>query len=159
MARGLLNHYFGTKRDLYLEVVAQMLRLPAAPVAPPGAARPLEIVIGESVDRFLEQISRFRETWFASLGAEGFGRDAEVEAIVTAARDETVELIIVTLGLQDREDDRDLRTVLRTYAGLAEMASHEWLLDATLTRAQAHALLSATLRALVLDVAPAVSHA
>src|SRR3954452_11218080 len=28
VARGLLNHYFGTKRDLYLEVVRQMVLMP-----------------------------------------------------------------------------------------------------------------------------------
>src|SRR5581483_7319796 len=28
VARGLLNHYFGTKRDLYLEVVRAMVALP-----------------------------------------------------------------------------------------------------------------------------------
>ncbi|HZY75057.1 MAG TPA: helix-turn-helix domain-containing protein, partial [Jatrophihabitantaceae bacterium] len=28
VARGLLNHYFGTKRDLYLEVVKAMVQMP-----------------------------------------------------------------------------------------------------------------------------------
>jgi AcrR family transcriptional regulator len=159
VTRGLLNHYFGTKRDLYLEVVTEMLRAPATAVAPPQPGRPLEVVVEESVDRWLDQVSRYRQTWFATLGAEGFGRDAELEAIVAAARHETVQLIIVTLGLEDRDDDTELRTVLRTYSGLAEMASREWLQHKTLTRAQTHALLSTALLALVRDVAPAVAAA
>src|ERR1700732_1109937 len=32
VARGLLNHYFGTKRDLYLEVVRSLVRMPSNPV-------------------------------------------------------------------------------------------------------------------------------
>ena len=31
VARGLLHHYFGSKRDLYLEVAREMLRVPELP--------------------------------------------------------------------------------------------------------------------------------
>jgi AcrR family transcriptional regulator len=157
VTRGLLHHYFGTKRDLYLQVVAELVRPPAAPIAPPEPGRPLEVVVAESVDRWLDVVGRFPEPWFASIGAEGFGRDPDLEAIVATARDETVQLIITTLGLAGRPDDAALRAVLRTYSGLAEMATREWLVVQTLTRAQTHALLSSALVALVRDVVPAVA--
>src|SRR5947209_20620808 len=39
VARGLLHHYFGTKRELYLEVVRNLMRMPSNPVpAEPSAA-------------------------------------------------------------------------------------------------------------------------
>ena len=37
MARGLLHHYFGTKRELYLEVVRTLMRMPSNPVPEQGA--------------------------------------------------------------------------------------------------------------------------
>src|SRR3954447_20442807 len=49
VARGLINHYFGTKRDLYLEVVRRMVTIPAS--APQmSTAGTLEERIGASVD-------------------------------------------------------------------------------------------------------------
>ncbi|MFL5829210.1 MAG: TetR/AcrR family transcriptional regulator, partial [Solirubrobacteraceae bacterium] len=50
IARGLLNHYFGTKRDLYLEVVRSMVRVPANPVPLQAPGRGIETVIDESVE-------------------------------------------------------------------------------------------------------------
>lgn len=159
VARGLLHHYFGTKRNLYLEVVRDMVRRPVDPVAPPGPGRPLELVVGESVDRWLDLVARFRETWFASIAAEGFGRDPELEAIVSEGRAATVELIITTFGLQDSPNGAELRSALRAYSGFAEVASREWLLDGSLTRAQTRALLAATLLCLVQDVVADVADA
>ena len=60
VARGLLHHYFGTKRELYLEVVRGMMRMPSNPVplqAPGGGHRD---VIDESVDRWLTMLERNR---------------------------------------------------------------------------------------------------
>lgn len=159
VARGLLHHYFGTKRNLYLEVVRDMVRRPVDPVAPPGPGRPLELVVGESVDRWLDLVARFRETWFASIAAEGFGRDPELEAIVSEGRAATVELIITTFGLEGSPNGAELRSALRAYSGFAEVASREWLLDGSLTRAQTRALLAATLLCLVQDVVADVADA
>ncbi len=47
--------------------------------------------------------------------------------------------------------------MLRTYAGLAEQATREWLLHHTIDRRQVHTLLATALLSLVRDVAPAVS--
>src|SRR4051794_41427462 len=38
VARGLLHHYFGTKRDLYLEVMRSVLRYPPLPEPEDGDA-------------------------------------------------------------------------------------------------------------------------
>src|SRR3984893_9951805 len=53
IARGLLHHYFGTKRELYLEVVRTLVRMPSNPVPLQSAGRGVELVIAESVDRWL----------------------------------------------------------------------------------------------------------
>src|ERR1700712_2802323 len=56
VARGLLNHYFGTKRELYLAVVRQMVRLPGSDdiVAGTGSLRRR---LERSVDWFLDAVA------------------------------------------------------------------------------------------------------
>src|SRR5205807_8880700 len=51
VARGLLHHYFGTKRELYLEVVRDLMRMPSNPVPLQAPGRGLEAIIEESVER------------------------------------------------------------------------------------------------------------
>ena len=56
VARGLLNHYFGTKRDLYLEVVRRMVLMPdVSEVLPPGGT--LRERVQASVTWFLDTVA------------------------------------------------------------------------------------------------------
>lgn len=158
VTRGLLHHYFGSKRDLFLEAVRVIVHTPMVPVAGPNPSRSIQDVISESVDQWLTFVERNRRAWFAALSAEGFGRDRSVERIVDEARDDTVQRIIDVLCLPDPATPV-LRTVLRSYSGLAEQASREWLVRQQLTRDETHALLSTALLALVRDVVPAVEAA
>src|SRR5947209_2759962 len=82
VVRGLLHHYFGTKRDLYLEVVRSLVRMPSNPVPLQSPGRGLEVVISESVDRWLQMLERNRNTWLAAIGAQQLSGDPEVEAIL-----------------------------------------------------------------------------
>ena len=155
VTRGLLGHYFGTKRELYLEVVRDLIRPLSVPVPAP-ARRPTDAVVREWVGRWLDMVEGNRETWFAAVGAEGFGRDPELELIVQESRDATVERIIEVLGLEDRRHGDELRALLRTYSGLVELASAEWLQRRTLTRAQVETLLAGALVAMIRDILPGV---
>src|SRR5205807_4886595 len=62
IARGLLNHYFGTTRELYLEVVRGMMRMPSNPIPLQEGGPGIEIVIEQSVDRWLTMVERNRGT-------------------------------------------------------------------------------------------------
>lgn len=156
VARGLLHHYFGTKRDLYLEVVRSMVRLPPQPLPEHVGGRPTEELLGESIDRWLGLVQRNRQTWFAALGAGGFG-DPEVEAILEAARDGAAEqLVAIVAAAESVAPSRELRALLRSYSGLAEAATWEWLVRRRLTREQTRVLLTDTLVSMVRDVLPEV---
>src|SRR3954471_3691509 len=61
VARGLLNHYFGTKRDLYLEVVREMVVLPELDDAA-AVSGPLRSRVQRSVDWFLDTVSVHAKT-------------------------------------------------------------------------------------------------
>ena len=87
MTRGLLHHYFGTKRDLYLELLRDMLR--AVPVPVPDFVQGVtpEQRLADSVDVWLDAIYENRTMWLAMLGGAGLGRDPEAERIWDRARD------------------------------------------------------------------------
>jgi AcrR family transcriptional regulator len=138
VARGLVNHYFGTKRELYLEVVREMVRQPP-PLARADLAREPRDLWGEAIDRWLTLVERNRETWFAVTGGEGFGSDPEVEAIVEGGRDAAVDRIIESTGLTETPE---LRARIRVYGDLAEGATREWLRRGRLTREQVQRLLA-----------------
>jgi AcrR family transcriptional regulator len=128
IARGLLHHYFGGKRELYREVVESMLRYPALPGD--------DVDLPAALDRWLAMIARNRAAWLAALSA----RDPEVQAVVDAARDEAVDRLVDRFGGRD-----ELRPVLRAYSAFAEAASVEWLVRRRLTREQVRELLLSTL--------------
>lgn len=157
IARGLLHHYFGTKRDLYLEVVRTLMRMPSNPVPLTATDRGIEAVIDDSVERWLTMLQRNRGTWLAALGARGLGRDAEVEAILEQAREQAADRLIEALGSGGAAHAPDeLRATIRAYSGFAEAASVQWLERGRLTREQIHALLVQGFLAIVRDVLPAV---
>lgn len=155
VARGLVNHYFGNKRGLYLEVVRLNSTVPEMAVAglPEGS---LDQRIDASVHWFLEALERTGGTWLA-LGSGGMGRDPDLERILVEAENDSVERLLEAMGLAGRHTGQEeVRAMMRVYAQLARSAAREWLLRKTLTRAQAHALLSSTLRVIVKEAIPAI---
>jgi AcrR family transcriptional regulator len=157
VARGLLHHYFGTKRDLYLEVVRTVMRMPSNPVPLQSPGRGIELVITESVDRWLEMLERNRGTWLAAIGARGLGRDPEVEEILEDAREQAADRLIEALQTYEASQaPPQLRAVVRAYGGFAEAASVEWLERGRLTRDQARILLVQGFLSIVREVLPAI---
>jgi AcrR family transcriptional regulator len=153
VARGLLNHYFGTKRDLYLEVVRALVTLPelddAAAFTGPLASR-----VQHSVDWFLDTVSVHAKTFVAVTGAEGVGDDPEIERILADADDTAARKVLEMVGLS--ADAPAQRAVIRAYGGLVKAAVREWVRNESLTRAQVQLLLSQALITVVRDVLPDV---
>ncbi len=157
VARGLLHHYFGTKRDLYLEVVRSMMRTPSNPVPLRSAGGNIETIIDEGVDRWLTMLERNRGTWLAAIGAQGVGRDPEVEAILDQAREQAADRLIEALQTYEAaQAPPHAPRPVRAYSGYAEAASLEWLQNKRLTRDQTRAALVQGFLSIVQDVLPAV---
>jgi AcrR family transcriptional regulator len=160
VARGLLHHYFGTKRELYLEVVRSLMRMPSNPVPLQSPGHGLEVVIEQSVERWLVMLERNRETWLAAIASRGLSRDPELEAILEEAREQAADRLIEALQTYEAAQAPDeLRATVRAYSGFAEAASVEWLLRERLTRAEIKALLIQGFLSIVRDVLPAVEKA
>jgi AcrR family transcriptional regulator len=156
VARGLINHYFGTKKDLYLEVIRVMVTIPEVAVAglPEGDLRTR---VDASVAWFLDVVSRHSTSWLAAVSAGGMGRDVDVERVLAEAEDVAADSVLVAVGLAEVAEHREeLRGMIRAYVGLATATAKEWLKRDALTRPQVHLLLATTLLAIVEQVFPTV---
>ncbi|MBF6077315.1 TetR/AcrR family transcriptional regulator [Nocardia beijingensis] len=155
VARGLINHYFGNKRDLYLAVVRRMVTLPKLDnmVVPTGSWRER---VDASVRWLLDTIAEHGSTWVKVTSHEGVGDDPEVQQILDAADDAAAERLLLMVGLADSAHDAELRAMVRAYGGLVKVAGREWITRGTLTRAQVHELLCDMLLTLVTESLPKV---
>ena len=147
VARGLINHYFGTKRDLYLEVVRRLVTIPrfAIEQLPDG---PLEIRVSSAVEWFLEGVSRNPKAWLAATG----GWDPDVERLLADADETAADRVLEAMGLS--ADTGELRAMVRAYGGMVKSACREWLVRKELSRLQVRVMLSTTLVALIRETAP-----
>ncbi|WP_433203295.1 TetR/AcrR family transcriptional regulator [Dactylosporangium sp. CS-047395] len=144
VARGLINHYFGTKRDLYIEAVRGLVTVPPVAVEqlPDGDLRTR---VDASVTWFLDVVSRHSTPWLAAVDAG----DPDVRRVLAEADEVAATSILTALGLPDTGTHR---AVMRAYCGLAKATAREWLERGALDRDRAHAVLATTLTTLVGEV-------
>ncbi len=146
VARPLLNHYFGNKRDLYLAVLRKMVLIAplTADLAPQGTAEERAAFV---VEHLLDLVARGGRAWLATVGAEGVGWDPEVEQILDEADDKAARWVMEAMAL-DPEDARQ-RALVRALGGMLKAGAREWLLRQTLSRED----LAAALTAVLVDIA------
>ena len=151
VARGLINHYFGTKRGLYIEAVRVLVTIP--PVAVTQLPRgDLATRVDASVTWFLDVVARHSTSWLAAVDGGG---DPDVRRVLAEADEVAADSILAAVGLDGERAGREqLRAMIRAYCGLAKATAREWLERRALTRAQAHALLATTLIAIVRQARP-----
>lgn len=155
VARGLINHYFGNKRDLYLAVVRRMVTLPRAEKVSIPQGTPRERV-DSIVGWLLDTIAEHGTTWVKVTSHEGVGDDPEVQQILDQADDAAAERMLMMIGRADMADDARLRALILAYAGMVKVAGREWITRGTLTREQVHRLLADTLLTVMTETMPVV---
>lgn len=151
VARGLLNHYFGDKRALYLEVVRRAALLPTLEDVPLPTGDLAERV-DVAVRWFLGSITPERATYLTVRAAEGVGEDAEMRAILDQAHDLAAGRVLEMVGGDPQ--DAAARAAIRAFGELARGTIREWSRDQNLTREQAHLLLRESLLVIVRKVLP-----
>jgi AcrR family transcriptional regulator len=156
IARPLINHYFGSKRDLYLEVVRQMMVVPA-PVTEQLPSTSVEQRVAVSVDRWLDVVERNKSAWLAAIGPEAIGRDADIERIMLESDEVAADRVLETALMTDVTEGREeLRAMIRSFGAMLKAASREWLVRETLTREDLQVLLSDSMLHLLRVTFPAV---
>ena len=136
ISKGLLYHYFSSKRGYYLEVVRAAAghlveRTSAASVDPSPAA------LQDGLDAYLDFVEQHARS-FVALMRGGDGSDPAVLEIVETTRRSIADRILTRLG-QDPPTPL-LRAALRGWIGLVEAASLDWLERRDLPREQLRAL-------------------
>jgi AcrR family transcriptional regulator len=160
VARGLVHHYFGAKRDLYLDVLRWVLRVPDDLFPVPAAdGHDRDELLALAVDRWLRAVKRNQRTWLAGIGAQGFGRDPEVERVLGEAGEAIIDQLIALAWGPPSEAPPELRAIMRGYRGYAEAVTADWLQRNRPARRVVQAMLLESLLALVDDVLPRVAAA
>jgi AcrR family transcriptional regulator len=151
VARPLIHHYFGTRRDLYIEVLRRLYFIP--PIEPaelPGES--LQERAGHLLDRWLAGVARRPNIWLTFTVSGGPGADPAVAAVLREADALVAQRLIDALALGEHPSADRLLPFVIAWGGLAKGSIHQWLAEKTLRKNDVRAVLVATLMT-VLDVA------
>ncbi len=156
ISKGLLYHYFPTKRDLYVAGLSEIAdELVAAISSVPQDLAPIDRV-RRSLDAYLEHITRHARA-FVSLMRGGIGSDPEVAAVVEGVRTRLFDKFLHgTPFAPILRGDARFETAVRGWIGFVEHASLDWCTSARLTRAELRDLLADILYEIMRVAAPAV---
>lgn len=158
VSRGLLNHYFPTRRDLYVAVVARLLGEPRFDAAVYVRGDTVEERIAQGVTGWVGMVVSGRETWLAASRFLGSSHDDDdLARIVGEYVDAMAEQICEIVGLRDEWDDPAVKAALHGYSAFATAVTRRWLNTGDLSRDQLEALLRETLTSLVRTSIPAIA--
>lgn len=130
ISKGLLYHYFGSKRDFYVEVVSAGVRTLRAVTAVPDTVPEPERT-ERSLDAYLAYVEAHAAGYEQLMGSGG-GADPEIAAIIDGARREFAARVLVGLrrtGTDWGTGDAPplLRSAVRGWVGMVEAASLDWV--------------------------------
>lgn len=142
ISRGLLYHYFSSKRDFYVETVRSAAQQLLDRTDPETHVEPEALLVGlEAYLCFVED----HASAYLALMRGGVGQDAEILAVLEATRARFVARILERLGIAAPAPA--LRIALRGWIGLVEAASLDWLDRRDLPRDELRDLLARLLLA------------
>lgn len=151
VGRANLHYHFGTKRDLYVEVVRNFARLPPLPKAPRRRAS-LEERIHSTLDHWLDTVWANRGTFMTIFEGGPINNDREVESILEEGREAWAARTAELVGLPGGTT-RTARALIRSWQAMSETAVDEWLRRDRLSRDEVLLLLETTLLTVARDVA------
>ena len=141
VARGLINHYFENKRELFLEAMRDSVMMPEVPL-PDLDGRSTAERTRITVEWILDAATTYGQAWVNASGAANLHGDSDIQAIVDEADDRAARLVLDAIGLPD---DAALRARLRPMAALTKAVCREWLQRQTFTRDEAATLLTSSI--------------
>ncbi|MGW6730169.1 TetR/AcrR family transcriptional regulator [Nocardia sp. NPDC055029] len=152
--RATLHYHFGTKRDLYVEVIQNFARLPPLPPARKQRARLTE-EIQHTLNRWLNSVWENRGTFITIFEAGPINNDREIEATLEEGREAWAARMAELLELPGGAT-RPARALVRSFQSMAETAVDEWLRRERLDRGEVLLLLTQALLTIAEQVAPHV---
>jgi AcrR family transcriptional regulator len=161
VSKGLLYHYFPTKNDFFVAVLARSQAEMDQELARDPNLSPLER-FDRNLDGFLRFVDAHAEGYLAVVNARG--REPRVQQLVEERRGRRVdELVALAAALADapRETVRTplLVAALEGWIGLTEGVTVRWLRDREISREDVHLLLRRALLEVLGTVLPSTSRA
>jgi AcrR family transcriptional regulator len=156
ISKGLLYHYFPTKRDLYVAGLTEIAdELVAAITAVPDELAPIE-TIRQSIDAYLDHIQRHGKA-FVSLMRGGIGSDPEVADVIESVRSRLVDSFLSESAFTAMmKGDARFETAVRGWIGFVEAASIDWCANPRLTKLELREMLTQILFEILRVVVPSV---
>lgn len=156
ISKGLLYHYFPTKRDLYVAGLREIAdELVDAITRVPEDLAPIDRV-KTSVGAYLDHVSRHSRA-FVALMRGGIGSDPEVAAVIEGVRTRLFDKFLVGSPFANLlSGDARFETAVRGWIGFVEAASIDWCANPRLSRAGLCELLTQVLLEVMRVVAPTV---
>jgi AcrR family transcriptional regulator len=154
ISKGLLYHYFPTKRDLYVAGLRGTAdELVDAVTAVPQDLPPIDQV-RQSVDAYLAHVTRHSRA-FVALMRGGIGSDPEVAAVVDSVRTRLFDKLLSGSPLAGQiARDARFETAVRGWIGFVEAASIDWCANPRLSQLELRELLTAVLVEILRLAAP-----
>lgn len=156
ISKGLLYHYFPTKRDLYVaglrEIAAELVH---AVTAIPADLVPIEQARA-GLDAYLDHITRHSRA-FVSLMRGGIGSDPEVAEVVEGVRRQMFDTFLTGYPFAPvLQGDAKFETAVRGWIGFVEAATIDFCANPRLTRSELRDLLTQILLEILRVVSPPV---
>jgi AcrR family transcriptional regulator len=146
ISRGLLFHYFPTKRDFHVAVARaaaqDLLDRTDIRTGPSMIA-----VLRANVEAFVDHLTENRDAYVAFIRGSA-GGDPELLAVYEDTRTAFTDRVIDAMGLPERESPR-LRPAVRGWVAFTEEVTVDWLSRGTLDRDDLVDLIDEALVALV----------
>ena len=142
VTRGLVHHYFGGRKDVYLGLLTWLGAVREDELRPP-TGRSARARVGDSVSRWLDWTEANRTVWLAAMAPGEDVADPEVRDVLA----ELVRRAVVLLAhfhADIAEDTPRLRYALECWTGLNRTATRRWLRGEA-SRETTHELLASTL--------------
>jgi AcrR family transcriptional regulator len=161
VSKGLLYHYFPTKNDFFLAVLAR-----SQAEMDLGVARDPELSALEQLDRNLDGFLRFvdshAEGYLAVVNARG--REPRVQQLVEERRRRRVDELVALAAVLADVPRKTVRTpllvaALEGWIGFTEGVTVRWLRDREISREDVHELLRGALLEVFGTVLPSISRA
>jgi AcrR family transcriptional regulator len=158
ISKGLLYHYFPTKRDLYVAGLREIAgELVAAITSVPKDLAPIEAARA-SLDAYLLHIERQRRA-YVSLMRGGIGSDPEVAAVIDGVRQQLFGQFLEGSPFKPMlEGNARFETSVRGWIGFCESATLDWCTNPRLTRVELRDLLTEILFEILRVVVPRLAH-
>src|SRR4051794_29207662 len=142
VARGLVHHYFGGRKEVYIALLERLGALREERLLPP-AGRTARARVADDVSRWLDWTEANRTIWLSTIARGEDIADPDVRQVVSDLVRRAVALL-TTFHADIADDSPRLRYALESWTGLNRAATRRWLRGEA-SREATHELLASTL--------------